>query len=230
MPTRPYEELSVAIEESVERNGPTPAAVWLDRRDALRNGLRRCEAIFRMLEDAPDFSVLDLGCGPGLALPYLDERHGARMRDYLGVDISPALLDVARRQHPGRRFEERDIIAAPLPERSFDFVGINGVLTARYTLSHEAMEAFAREFLASAWASTGQALSFNVMSPFVDWTRDDLFHWPVEQALGFCIGHLSRHVNVIADYGLYEYTVQVFREPRPARGPLPRAWAPEAGA
>jgi SAM-dependent methyltransferase len=224
MTDRHYEELSHAIEESVQRNGATPAAVWLDRRDALGNGLRRCEAIFRMLEDAKEFSVLDLGCGPGLALPFLDERFGARMHDYLGVDISPALLEVARQKWPGRRFEQRDIIANPLPSRSYDFVAINGVLTAKYSLSYGAMESFAREFLVAAWESTGQALSFNVMSTFVDWTRPDLFHWPIEQAVGCCIGNLSRHVNVIADYGLYEYTVQVFREPRRARGPLPVAW------
>ena len=223
MNTVSHRELATAIEDSVGRHGPTPAAVWLDRRDALGNGLRRCEAIFRMAEASDAFDVIDLGCGPGLAIPFLQERFGPRMTGYLGVDISAPLVDEARRAFPEHRFEVRDILAEPLAARA-SFVAINGVLTARYTLSHAGMEAFAKDFLRAAWDGAGDAMAFNVMSPYVDWTREDLFHWPVQDALAFCIGSLSRHVNVIADYGLYEYTVQVFRAPRAARGPVPRAW------
>jgi hypothetical protein len=106
-------------------------------------------------------------------------------------------------------------------------VVINGVLTTKYSLSHEMMEDFARQLLAAAWEGARTALSFNVMSPYVDWTRDDLFHWPLEQAVDFCVRNLSRYVNVIADYGLYEYSVQIFREAKPAIGPVPKSWQPQ---
>jgi hypothetical protein len=45
----------------------------------------------------------------------------------------------------------------------------------------------------------------------------------MDRAAAFCIQELSRHVNIIADYGLYEYTVQVFREPYPMTD-TPDAW------
>jgi SAM-dependent methyltransferase len=45
--------------------------------------------------------VADVGCGPGHITAYLRER-GA---DAFGIDLSPAMIEVARREHPGTRFE-----------------------------------------------------------------------------------------------------------------------------
>ena len=45
--------------------------------------------------------VADVGCGPGRLTAYL---HGLGL-DAFGIDLSPAMIDVARRDHPGLRFE-----------------------------------------------------------------------------------------------------------------------------
>src|SRR5437762_5401465 len=45
--------------------------------------------------------VADVGCGPGRITAYL---HGIGL-DAFGVDLSPAMIEVARRDHPGLRFE-----------------------------------------------------------------------------------------------------------------------------
>ena len=45
--------------------------------------------------------VADVGCGPGRLTGHL---HDAGL-DAFGVDLSPAMIDVARRDHPGLRFE-----------------------------------------------------------------------------------------------------------------------------
>ena len=215
--------LAAMIEESVKSRGISPEAVWLDKHSSLENGLRRCEAIFRMIGAQQNFNILDVGCGPGLALAYLQDRYGRLDGRYYGIDVSEALITLARQLWPGHEFQVRDIIADPLPEKAYDFTAINGVLTAKYTLSHDDMENFVTDLLQAAWKSTAAALSFNVMSTHVDWTRDDLFHWPMDQAATFCMAKLSRHINLMADYGLYEYTVQVFREPYPL-GEIPLAW------
>lgn len=215
--------LSQPIESSVKSHGATPEAVWLDRSNAQEKGVRRCDAIFRMLDSRAGSTILDLGCGPGLALGYLEDRHGPMAERYLGVDISESLIDTARLAWPHHKFETRDIVTDPLLAMHHDFTAINGVLTAKYALTHSAMECFVTEFLIAAWQSTSVAMSFNVMSIHVDWMRDDLFHWPLDRAAGFCISQLSRHINIIADYDLYEYTVQVFREPY-LQGRTPTAW------
>ncbi len=51
------------------------------------------------------------------------------------------------------------------------------------------------------------------MSKQVDWERDDLFHLPLDQMADFVCGNLSRNFVIRNDYGLYEYTTYVYREP-----------------
>jgi SAM-dependent methyltransferase len=65
--------------------------------------------------------VLDVGCGPGTNAPQFA---GA---DYLGLDLSPAYVDYARRRY-GRRFAVVDVCRDPLPAGSFDFVLVNSLL------------------------------------------------------------------------------------------------------
>ena len=74
--------LSSAIEKSVAERGVTPGAVWLDREDPYAKGVRRCEAIFRMIDPRYPFTVLDVGCGPGFAVPFLEERYGSIEGNY----------------------------------------------------------------------------------------------------------------------------------------------------
>ncbi len=58
--------------------------------------------------------VADLGCGPGQIARYLHD-HGA---DAFGIDLSPAMVDLARREHPGVEFQQGDMRALDLPDES----------------------------------------------------------------------------------------------------------------
>lgn len=214
--------LSSTVEKSVAAQGVNPGTVWLDKQASVEKCVKRCEAVFRMLDPQRPFTVLDIGCGPGLAVPFLEERFGSVVEGYLGIDVSEPLIAEAKKLWPSHRFEVRDIIVDPLP-LSFQYTVLNGVLTAKLSLSHNAMENFACDLLEHAWLATNEAMSFNVMSAHVDWLRDDLFHWSLDRAASFCTTKLSRNINIIADYGLYEYTIHVFRSPR-SKGGMPVGW------
>ncbi|WP_433061427.1 class I SAM-dependent DNA methyltransferase [Dactylosporangium sp. CS-033363] len=59
-----------------------------------------------------DGLVADLGCGSGvLARALLDAGY-----DVLGVDLSPAMVDLARRNAPGARIERASFVDVELPE------------------------------------------------------------------------------------------------------------------
>ncbi|MEA5358390.1 methyltransferase domain-containing protein [Amycolatopsis sp., V23-08] len=63
-------------------------------------------------------AVLDLGCGAGVpCTAMLAERH-----DVLGIDLSAAQLDLARRNVPGARFLKGDMTEVSFPDESFDAV------------------------------------------------------------------------------------------------------------
>jgi len=55
--------------------------------------------------------VVDLGCGSGVWA----ERLVAAGFDVLGIDISPPMIELARRRVPAARFEVRSLLSADLP-------------------------------------------------------------------------------------------------------------------
>lgn len=59
--------------------------------------------------------VLEIGCGTGDLLNALQPRHG------LGIDLSPKMVEVARRNHPHLRFEVGDLENLAV-EETFEFV------------------------------------------------------------------------------------------------------------
>jgi len=70
--------------------------------------------------------VLDLGCGPGQVARYLHDK-GV---DAFGMDLSPEMVEQARRAHPGMEFVRGDMRSPDLPDESL--AGI----TAFYSLIH----------------------------------------------------------------------------------------------
>lgn len=71
----------------------------------------------------PASRVLDAGCGPG--------RIGAALHDrghtVVGVDVDPVLIEAARADHPGPRWEVADLSTLELPnEEPFDIAVMAG--------------------------------------------------------------------------------------------------------
>ncbi|MEV2212987.1 class I SAM-dependent methyltransferase [Streptomyces sp. NPDC050997] len=83
----------------------TVAVSYADRiREALAREpyLRATLALFAdLVHAAGGGPVADVGCGPGHVTAHLHEL----AVDAFGIDLSPVMIDVARRDHPGLRFE-----------------------------------------------------------------------------------------------------------------------------
>ncbi len=70
--------------------------------------------------------VADVGCGPGRLTAYL----AGLGLDAFGIDLSPGMIEVARRDHPGLRFEVGSMTDLDLPDASL------GGLLAWWSLIH----------------------------------------------------------------------------------------------
>ena len=77
------------------------------RRAARETGLR------------PGGSALDIACGSGKLTAELSRVVGSNAR-VVGLDFSPQMLEVARRDHPGIKFVEGDALKLPFDDTSFD--------------------------------------------------------------------------------------------------------------
>ncbi len=74
----------------------------------------------------PARRALDVGCGPGHVAGYLSERG----LDATGVDLSPAMVKIARRLNPDVRFQVADMRNLPAADSSV------GGITAFYSVIH----------------------------------------------------------------------------------------------
>lgn len=102
--------------------------------------------------DAPTGPVADVGCGTGRVSAHLAS-HGV---DVFGLDLSPGMIDVARRSHPQLRFEVGAMEELPVQDAAL------GGLLAWYSLIHTApdrlpgvLAEFARVLKPGGWLLAG---------------------------------------------------------------------------
>ncbi len=230
LPRPDIEQLISVYAKALADHGATPKGVlWPNATDLpkrFRSLLRPID--FGRYSPSNRLRLLDLGCGPGFLLDYLAQQDLLERVDYCGVDVYEQPLELGRARWPDHRFERRDVRDQPFEPGAFDYCVVCGVFTGRLTTTYETMEAIAQETLRAVWPSVHIGLGFNTMSKHVDWERDDLFHWPLDDIMAFCKKHLARHVSLHLDYGLWETTVLVLREPALSGGTVPASWISES--
>lgn len=106
------------------------------------------------------------------------------------------------------RLEPADIEAL-----SCDVLIANGLFTVRREMDQEAMWTFMTDLLRKVWPVVRRGVVFNVMSPIVDWEREDLFHVSYDRMAAFLHDLAGRNIGFRADYGLYEYMAYAARGP-----------------
>lgn len=208
--SRSPEALRLYYDQCLAAHGDTAqGAGWPNEADR-----RKRFAVMRALAPGGAMEDLcDLACGTGGFLEYLVAA-GAAPRRYLGLDLSPAAVAAAQAKHGPERFVLHDILRDPLPAAApFDYVVANGLFTVKAGLSHAEMWRFMEAAVARMWAMARRGIAFNVMSTVVDWQRADLFHASADALLEMLHAMAGRQVVLRADYGLYEYSAYVYRQP-----------------
>ncbi len=97
------------------------AARWDET--AVESSPGRLEAMVRRFGLRPGMTVLDVGTGTGVLLPYLLDRVGGGSR-VVAIDVAELMLQRARLKlvHPGLDYVCSDVAALPLPPARFDAV------------------------------------------------------------------------------------------------------------
>jgi len=89
------------------------AAKWTREHNTPGFWEKEFEVFKRLL---PGGKVLDVGCGPGKHSVFLQQAG----YDYVGVDYSEGLLEIARSEFPNAKFIEGDILHLPFRKDQFD--------------------------------------------------------------------------------------------------------------
>ena len=126
------DELFRQIEEYYSKkiltHGPSPLGV--DWSCVPTQEMRFVQLIKIGLSDDP-IKLNDIGCGYGALLAFLSKRRRAKTVDYLGVDISPAMVNHAR-----KRWQKRPATAFQIASSGFraaDYSVASGIFNVKLT-------------------------------------------------------------------------------------------------
>lgn len=210
MISKNYLQVQEHYETCFEREGDSCKGVdWPNERDARL----RYKVMTGLFQHDAGSSIADIGCGLGHYYSYLSETGQLQQHPYTGLDISDKMIATCKSKFPEADFITIDLLQTPYSQR-FDYAVCNGVFTVKNNLSQQDMWEFFSALIQRSFALVNKGIAFNLMSKNVDWERDDLFHVSLDDLTAFLTKKLSRHFEIKHQYGLYEYTVYLYKEPR----------------
>ena len=155
--------------------------------------------------------ILDVGCGLGDLVPYLDARSGGDFQ-YSGIDLSSRLVEQARVGFGGdnRVFYCGDILDPDFRDKPdmavFDLVFLSGALSFRV----DDNIAFAKSMIKYLFALCTETLSLNFLSTHVDSQENKNFHYDPSEMFAYAKS-LTPWVTLYHDYPLWEFTLKMRR-------------------
>lgn len=200
------EKVEAHYESSLDEHGPAPEGVGWNDPETHEMRFRKLAGVIRPGERGEGLSVNDLGCGYGAMARWFD-REGIAVDRYVGYDISEKMLDEARRQ--SERPDRDEWIRASELETEADFTFASGIFNVRFEEDEEDWRRFVEETVLDMAEHSRRGFAFNALTTWVDWREDHLFYADPLHFFRFCKDEVSRFVNLVHDYPLYEWTLQV---------------------
>ena len=172
---------------------------WRGREDQLLRFQVLCD-----IADLSGASVCDIGCGFGDLVPYLRERFGEF--GYTGVDLSPSLVEEARRRHPEFEFHCLDILDSGFDLRA-DYFLLSGALNFRV----EDNWGLTRAMLSRMFSLARRGVAVNFLTSYVNFERPHNYHHSPEEVFRLARS-MTKRLALRHDYPLWEFTVYLYRE------------------
>lgn len=170
----------------------------------------RFEQLLKIVDRPADpFSVLDYGCGYGALADFILAR--GLPATYVGFDLSLPMIDHATAHHQrGARFTADESELRPA-----DYAVASGLMNVKQSEPEDAWRDYCFEVIGRLSSLSGRGFAFNMLTSYSDpeRKRPDLYYADPLFFFDYCKRHQSRHVALLHDYGLYEFTLLVRKEP-----------------
>jgi SAM-dependent methyltransferase len=188
-------------EAKLRQHGPSPRGVDWNSRESQELRFRQ---LARLIEDRPEATVLDYGCGVGALGTFL--RAGGHRGRYVGYDVSPAMIEEAQRGIADCVFTSDRAALDPA-----DYTVASGVFNVKGDAADDAWRAYVLESIDDMRALSVRGFGFNLLTIHsdADRRRSDLYYADPTWLFEHCRQAYGRWVALLHDYGLYEFTLLV---------------------
>ncbi len=150
-------------------------------------------------------TILDVGCGFGDFYKYLILKKRTNFQ-YIGLDISEKILIEAKNKikKSNVTFINSDLLN--FKHNKIDYSVSSGALTYEFKNSNE----YAKKIIKKMYEISNISCSINFMSTYCDYKLKKNQHYSPEKIFKFAKS-LSPKVNLIHDYDLFEFTIQIYK-------------------
>lgn len=198
----PHARVRAYYSGTLDRHGAGPRGVdWT----STASQYLRFVPLLRLCDFSQPFSLIDFGCGYGALLDYLAFRHPQASVSCHGVDLSPAMIEAARRRwrdRPATHFSVGSLCPCEA-----DYALASGVFNVRLSWPRRDWEDYIENILTDLRAGTRRGFGVNFMLPHDDGHEEDaLYRCTPERWVRYVAG-MRCDVEVLDDYGLREFTL-----------------------
>jgi hypothetical protein len=191
--------------DKLAEHGDSPRGVdW----NSEESQVLRFTQLTKLIDDpTPSFSINDLGCGCGAMFDYLDSQQ--LDFSYTGVDVSSDMVNAAelrRNCNTNARF-----IVSSEPDQVADYGVASGIFNVRLGFADTDWFAHVKVTLDILDRTSRRGFAFNCLTSYsdADMMKDYLYYADPCVLFDLCKRSYSRHIALLHDYGLYEFTVLV---------------------
>lgn len=157
------------------------------------------------------FSLNDLGCGYGALLDYLrSKQHSCA---YLGIDVSHEMISAAKQRNSA--ITEARFINSAVPDQLADYGVASGIFNVRLGRTDAEWFDYLQSTLDILDRTSSIGFAFNCLTAHSDEDkkRDYLYYSDPCRLFDLCKKRYSRNLALLHDYGLYEFTILVRKQP-----------------
>jgi SAM-dependent methyltransferase len=201
-PPNPFERIAQFYDNLVNRYGHDPRACDYGRAQSQLTKFRVLAEVIPL----ENKRVLDVGCGFADYADYLHERFGSVT--YMGIDLSPGMIETAKHLHPALDLRVGNILREPGNDR-FDVVTANGIF---YLLGCDAPDLM-RLIIRRMFDLACIAAAFNSLSAWATAQEAGEFYAHPLETVEFC-RTITPWVVLRHDYLPHDFTIYMYREPQ----------------
>ena len=149
--------------------------------------------------------ILDVGCGFGDLYFYIKKNFKCNFK-YIGIDISNHILERAKKKvkYSNAKFYNCDLLS--YISKKVDISVLSGSLTLNFKNSN----AYFNEVIRKMYKISKLSCSINFMSSYCDYKLAKNKHFNPESIFKLS-KKISNKVNLIHDYPLFEFTIQLIK-------------------
>ena len=158
-----------------------------------------------VLDRNSKFSINELGCGYGELIKYCATQK-MQVSEYFGYDLSAEMIDAAEKYIGASNV---NLFQSGKLNTIADYTIASGIFNVKFEEQRNNWEEYVLDSIKHMYDNSTKGISFNFLTKYVDWEQDNLYYADPLFIFDFCKKNLSKKVNLIHDYDLYEFTVQI---------------------